>query len=54
MFQNALVDRKNLTTHYRKTTTIVTIKERIERIKDDKSRTVNFDFGWQRAPRLTL
>jgi len=37
-------------THYRKVTIIVTIKERIVRIKGVKNRVVYFDFRWQRVP----
>ena len=54
MFQNAPFDWKNLTTRYRKKTIIVTIKQRIVRIKGDKNRAVNFDFRWQRAPHVKL
>jgi len=54
MFQNAPFDWKNLTTRYWKTTIIVTIKQRIVRIKGDKNRAVNFDFRWQQAPHVKL
>jgi len=36
--------KKDLTTRYRKTTIVVTIKRRIVRIKGDKKRAFSFDF----------